>query len=85
MKHLVKVQISKRLSMILGVPEDREFYRVTDVRPPFTYASLIRQAILDSKERQLSLNEVYNWFQANFAYFRRNAATWKVREGLGVG
>lgn len=36
------------------------------------------QAILDSKERQLSLNDIYNWFQNNFAYFRRNAATWKA-------
>ena len=51
---------------------------MNDVRPPFTYASLIRQAILDSAEGQRSLNEVYTWFQDNFAYFRRNAATWKV-------
>ena len=58
--------------------QNKEFYKVTDVRPPFTYASLIRQAILDSKDKQLSLNEIYNWFQNNFAYFRRNAATWKV-------
>ena len=27
---------------------------------------------------QLTLNEIYNWFQASFAFFRRNAATWKV-------
>ena len=33
---------------------------------------------MDSKEKQLSLNEIYNWFQSSFAYFRRNAATWKV-------
>ena len=26
----------------------------------------------------MTLNEIYNWFQANFAFFRRNAATWKV-------
>ena len=56
----------------------REFYRCTDVRPPFTYAALIRQAINESPGRQLTLNEIYNWFQANFAFFRRNAATWKV-------
>jgi hypothetical protein len=40
--------------------------------------SSLTQAILDSKERHLSLNEIYNWFQSTFAYFRRNAATWKV-------
>lgn len=80
----------------------------TEVRPPFTYASLIRQvmwnffqpckadhyifsviwslsymfclfqAIFESPRNQLTLNEIYNWFTRNFAYFRRNAATWKV-------
>ncbi|KHJ45299.1 fork head domain protein, partial [Trichuris suis] len=35
-------------------------------------------AILESRDRQLTLNEIYNWFQDTFAYFRRNAATWKV-------
>ena len=60
--------------------QNREFYRLTDVRPPFTYAALIRQAINEAPARQLTLNEIYNWFQANFAFFRRNAATWKVRE-----
>ena len=58
--------------------QNRDFYSCKDVRPPFTYAALIRQAINESPGRQLTLNEIYNWFQANFAFFRRNAATWKV-------
>jgi hypothetical protein len=48
------------------------------VRPPYTYAALIRQAIKDNPDQHLTLNEVYNWFQETFAYFRRNANTWKV-------
>lgn len=36
------------------------------------------QAIFESPRNQLTLNEIYNWFTRNFAYFRRNAATWKV-------
>lgn len=88
-----------------------EFYKNADVRPPFTYASLIRhvspsgrpllpphpsvcasskfcclsrrlQAILESPDRQLTLNEIYNWFTRKFAYFRRNTATWKVKLSL---
>uniref|UniRef100_A0A3Q1F3B3 Forkhead box P1b n=1 Tax=Acanthochromis polyacanthus TaxID=80966 RepID=A0A3Q1F3B3_9TELE len=58
--------------------QNKEFYMNADVRPPFTYASLIRQAILESPEKQLTLNEIYNWFTRMFAYFRRNAATWKA-------
>uniref|UniRef100_A0A8C4DAF2 Forkhead box P4 n=1 Tax=Dicentrarchus labrax TaxID=13489 RepID=A0A8C4DAF2_DICLA len=63
-----------------------EFYKNADVRPPFTYASLIRHAILESPDRQLTLNEIYNWFTRKFAYFRRNTATWKnaVRHNLSL-
>uniref|UniRef100_A0A8C6SRV1 Forkhead box P1b n=1 Tax=Neogobius melanostomus TaxID=47308 RepID=A0A8C6SRV1_9GOBI len=66
--------------------QNKEFYMNAEVRPPFTYASLIRQAILDSPEKQLTLNEIYNWFTRMFAYFRRNAATWKnaVRHNLSL-
>ena len=60
------------------IERNREFYRSHDVRPPYTYASLIRQAIMESRDCQLTLNEIYQWFTETFAYFRRNAATWKV-------
>lgn len=68
------------------IQRNREFYKNTDVRPPFTYASLIRQAIIESENKQLTLNEVYQWFQSTFAYFRRNEATWKnaVRHNLSL-
>ncbi|PKU27187.1 hypothetical protein llap_22509 [Limosa lapponica baueri] len=39
--------------------------------------SLVSQAILETPDRQLTLNEIYNWFTRMFAYFRRNTATWK--------
>ncbi|KAK7007715.1 Forkhead box protein P4 [Halocaridina rubra] len=68
------------------IQRNREFYKNTEVRPPFTYASLIRQAIIEAPDKQLTLNEIYNWFQNTFAYFRRNAATWKnaVRHNLSL-
>ncbi|CAL4099794.1 unnamed protein product, partial [Meganyctiphanes norvegica] len=68
------------------IQRNREFYRNNEVRPPFTYASLIRQGIIESPDKQLTLNEIYNWFQNTFAYFRRNAATWKnaVRHNLSL-
>uniref|UniRef100_A0AAY4EDG2 Fork-head domain-containing protein n=1 Tax=Denticeps clupeoides TaxID=299321 RepID=A0AAY4EDG2_9TELE len=68
------------------IGQNKEFYMNAEVRPPFTYASLIRQAILESPEKQLTLNEIYNWFTRMFAYFRRNAATWKnaVRHNLSL-
>lgn len=70
----------------LDIQRSADFYQKADVRPPFTYASLIRQAILDAPEQQLTLNEIYSWFIHKFAYFRRNAATWKnaVRHNLSL-
>ena len=58
--------------------KNREFYRTQDVRPPYTYAALIRAAILEAPYQQLTLHDVYNWFTTTFCYFRRNAASWKV-------
>ncbi|CAB3373883.1 Hypothetical predicted protein [Cloeon dipterum] len=68
------------------IQRNRDFYKNADVRPPFTYASLIRQSIIESPDKQLTLNEIYNWFQNTFCYFRRNAATWKnaVRHNLSL-
>uniref|UniRef100_A0A667Y1S4 Forkhead box P2 n=1 Tax=Myripristis murdjan TaxID=586833 RepID=A0A667Y1S4_9TELE len=79
---------SDKYSMPLSseIAPNYEFYKNADVRPPFTYATLIRQAIMDSNDMQLTLNEIYSWFTRTFAYFRRNAATWKnaVRHNLSL-
>lgn len=63
----------------------REF-RHTTSRPPFTYVSLIRQAIHESPLGELSLDEIYRWFLANFTYFHTNTNTWKnaVRHNLSL-
>ncbi|XP_066565980.1 forkhead box protein P3 [Amia ocellicauda] len=63
-----------------------EYYKYTNVRPPYTYASLIRWAILESPDKQLTLNEIYHWFMRMFFYFRHNTATWKnaVRHNLSL-
>lgn len=85
----------------MDIQQNREFYMHNDVRPPYTYAALIRyvsliasnsthflvylhpffptlKAIHESPDQQLTLHEIYNWFTVTFAYFRRNAASWKV-------
>lgn len=78
----------EKASSSLGVEfqRNRELYKQQDIRPPFTYASLIRQSIIESTEHQLTLNEIYKWFEVNFSYFRKNAQTWKnaVRHNLSL-
>ncbi|XP_056131147.1 forkhead box protein P1-B [Lampris incognitus] len=63
-----------------------ECYKHNNIRPPYTYAYLIRWSILDSPNQQCTLNEIYNWFTAMFYYFRNNTATWKnaVRHNLSL-
>ncbi|KAI5610130.1 forkhead box P3a, partial [Silurus asotus] len=71
---------------IPGLVPSIECYKYTNMRPPFTYASMIRWAILESPEKHLTLNEIYHWFTRKFFYFRHNTATWKnaVRHNLSL-
>ncbi|XP_013877718.1 forkhead box protein P1-B [Austrofundulus limnaeus] len=63
-----------------------ECYKYSNIRPPYTYAYLIRWSILESPGKQRTLNEIYNWFTTMFFYFRYNTATWKnaVRHNLSL-
>ncbi|XP_067268780.1 forkhead box protein P3 isoform X2 [Pseudorasbora parva] len=63
-----------------------EYYKYANIRPPYTYAFLIRWSILDAPEKQRTLNEIYNWFTRMFYYFRHNSPTWKnaVRHNLSL-
>ncbi|XP_076023266.1 forkhead box protein P1-B-like isoform X2 [Genypterus blacodes] len=63
-----------------------ECYKYNNIRPPYTYAYLIRWAILESEDKQCTLNAIYNWFTTMFFYFRHNTATWKnaVRHNLSL-
>ncbi|KAM6981794.1 forkhead box protein P1 [Tautogolabrus adspersus] len=63
-----------------------ECYKYNNIRPPYTYAYLIRWSILESSDKQRTLNEIYNWFTTMFFYFRHNTATWKnaVRHNLSL-
>uniref|UniRef100_A0A671TM64 Forkhead box P3b n=1 Tax=Sparus aurata TaxID=8175 RepID=A0A671TM64_SPAAU len=63
-----------------------ECYKHNNIRPPYTYAYLIRWSILESPDKQRTLNEIYNWFTTMFFFFRHNTATWKnaVRHNLSL-
>ena len=37
------------------------------------------QAIIEAKNKQLDLRDIYAWFLANFAHFRTCNLTWKVK------
>ncbi|XP_058497990.1 forkhead box protein P1 [Solea solea] len=73
-------------NLLTDVVPSIEFYKHKNIRPPYTYAYLIRWSIVESPEKQRTLNDIYNWFTTMFCYFRHNTATWKnaVRHNLSL-
>ena len=66
--------------------KNRELYQNKEIRPPFTYATLLRQALSEAPGKQLNLNEIYSWFTSTFAFYRHNPHSWKsaVRHNLSL-
>ena len=48
------------------------------VKPPFSYVTLIRQAILSARLQRMTLNEIYQWIVDTYPYFRTAPPKWKV-------
>lgn len=49
----------------------RSYYRDHHVRPPYSYADLLKQALDPSTGATTkSLTEIYDWIEANYAYYR---------------
>ena len=66
--------------------KNRDIYKYQEIRPPFTYAALLKQALSEAPSHQMNLNEIYSWFSSNFAYYRNNPHSWKnaVRHNLSL-
>lgn len=49
-----------------------------DLKPPYSYATLIAQAIFSSEEEKLTLNSIYNWIMDRYAFYRHSQSGWQV-------
>lgn len=56
-------------------------------RPPHSYASLIAQAILTSRDQRLTLREIYEWVQTRYPHlYEANETGWQVKKSInGLG
>lgn len=57
-----------------------------DTKPPFSYATMITQAILSTPEKSMSLADIYAWIKRHYSYFRHTSCGWQnsIRHNLSL-
>lgn len=70
--------------MMMESTEEIDYSKDTakDLKPPFSYATMIAQAIFSSEEEKLTLNNIYTWIMEKYAFYRHSQTGWQVRSHL---
>ncbi|KAI9785061.1 MAG: transcription factor [Peltula sp. TS41687] len=57
-----------------------------DIKPPYSYATMIGQAILSGEEEKLTLNGIYQWIMDRYAFYRYSQSGWQnsIRHNLSL-
>lgn len=57
-----------------------------DIKPPYSYATMITQAILSNPEGVMSLSEIYGWISSHYAYYKYSKTGWQnsIRHNLSL-
>ncbi|SCZ88623.1 BZ3500_MvSof-1268-A1-R1_Chr2-1g04530 [Microbotryum saponariae] len=55
-----------------------------NMKPPYTYGSLIAQAVSESEHNKMTMSQVYDWIDRRWPFFRDNQPGWQnsVRHNL---
>lgn len=57
-----------------------------DLKPPYSYATMIAQAIFSSEEEMLTLSNIYRWIMDKYAFYRHAQTGWQnsIRHNLSL-
>lgn len=57
-----------------------------DIKPPYSYATMITQAILSNPDGVMSLSEIYGWISSHYAYYKYSKTGWQnsIRHNLSL-
>lgn len=57
-----------------------------DIKPPYSYATMITQAILSNADGVMSLAEIYAWISSHYAYYKYSKTGWQnsIRHNLSL-
>lgn len=55
-------------------------------KPPYSYATLIKKALCESKDGQLTLSQIYKWIKTSFPYYKTADPAWQnsIRHNLSL-
>jgi hypothetical protein len=61
-----------------SIKEEEIDYKTSgDVKPPYSYASLICMA-MRTNQHKMTLSSIYKWIKENFLYYRNADPSWQV-------
>lgn len=83
-------QIQEGVSQISssGITQEQDYSKdeSKDMKPPYSYATMITQAILSNHHGIMSLSEIYEWISSHYAYYRHTKQGWQnsIRHNLSL-
>ncbi|KAM8960274.1 forkhead box protein J1.2-like [Pelodytes ibericus] len=69
-----------------GPVQEVDYKTNPNVKPPYSYASLICMAMEASQQRKLTLSAIYSWITQNFCYYQYADPSWQnsIRHNLSL-